>query len=57
MCIRMHLMLPLTISGNNYTFGEKSIKAISASASKDSTGAVHISLVNMDAHKEQDTYD
>jgi alpha-N-arabinofuranosidase len=48
------LMLPLTITSNNYTFGEKSIKAVSASASKDSTGVIHISLVNMDAHKEQE---
>ena len=48
------LMLPLTITGSNYSFGEKSIKAISASASKDSAGAIHISLVNLDAHKEQE---
>ena len=33
---------------------KKAIKAISASASKDSSGAVHISLVNIDAHKEQE---
>jgi len=48
------LMLPLTITGNNYQFGEKNIKAVSASASKDSTGTVHISLVNLDAHKDQE---
>ena len=48
------LMLPLIITSSNYTFGGKSIKAVSASASKDSTGAVHISLVNMDAHQEQE---
>ena len=48
------LMLPLTISCNNYTFGEKNLKAISVSASKDGAGAVHISLVNIDAHKEQE---
>ena len=48
------LMLPLTITSNNYTFGGKSIKAVSASASKDSAGAVHISLVNIDAHEEQE---
>ena len=48
------LMLPLTVSCNNYSFGEKSIKAVSVSASKDSSGAVHISLVNLDAHQEQE---
>jgi alpha-N-arabinofuranosidase len=48
------LMLPLTISCNNYAVGEKSLKAISVSVSKDSTGAVHISLVNLDAHKAQE---
>ncbi|HEY4967333.1 MAG TPA: alpha-L-arabinofuranosidase C-terminal domain-containing protein, partial [Puia sp.] len=32
------LMLPLTITSNNYAFGEKNIKAVSASASKDSSG-------------------
>jgi alpha-N-arabinofuranosidase len=48
------LMLPLTITSNDYTFGGKNIKAVSASASKDSAGAVHISLVNLDAHKEQE---
>jgi alpha-N-arabinofuranosidase len=47
------LMLPLTVNCNNYELGDKKIKAVSASASKDKNGAVHISLVNMDAHKEQ----
>jgi alpha-N-arabinofuranosidase len=48
------LLLPLTISCNDYVFGDKKIKAVSASASKDKNGAVHISLVNMDAQKEQE---
>ena len=48
------LLLPLTISCNDYTMGDKKIKAVSASASKDKTGTVHISLVNKDAHKEQE---
>ena len=48
------LVLPLSISCIDYVFGEKSMKVISASASKDITGAVHISLVNIDAHKEQE---
>jgi alpha-L-arabinofuranosidase len=48
------VMIPLTVSSNDYTLGEKSLKAISVSASKDSSGVVHISLVNLDAHKEQE---
>ncbi len=48
------LMIPLTVSGNDYVLGEKTLKAISASASKDHFGVLHITLVNIDAHKEQD---
>lgn len=48
------LMLPLTITSNDYSFGEKKLTAVSASASKDKNGAVHISLVNIDAHNEQE---
>ena len=48
------LLLPLTISSNDYAFGDKKIKSVSASASKDKAGDIHISLVNMDAHKEQE---
>jgi len=48
------LMLPITVTSNDYSFGEKKLTAVSASASKDKNGAVHISLVNIDAHKEQE---
>src|SRR6185436_19851070 len=48
------LMLPLTITSNDYSLGEKKVKAVSASASKDKNGAVHISLVNIDARAEQE---
>jgi alpha-N-arabinofuranosidase len=48
------LLLPLTITSNDYSQGEKKLKAVSASASKDKNGAVHISLVNIDAHTEQE---
>ncbi|HEV8271882.1 MAG TPA: alpha-L-arabinofuranosidase C-terminal domain-containing protein [Chitinophagaceae bacterium] len=48
------LMIPLTVSSNDFTLGEKKIKAVSASASKDKNGDVHISLVNIDAHNEQE---
>jgi alpha-N-arabinofuranosidase len=48
------LMLPITVTSNDYVSGEKKLKAVSASASKDKTGAIHISLVNIDAHSEQE---
>ena len=47
-------MIPLSITSNDYVFGDKKIQAVSASASKDKNGTTHISLVNMDANKEQE---
>ena len=48
------LMIPVSATSNDFAFGEKKIKAVSASASKDKNGDVHISLVNIDAHNEQE---
>lgn len=45
-------LLPLQFTSPQYTFGNESIPAINASASKDSTGAIHITLVNLDAGKK-----
>ncbi|MCP9753491.1 alpha-N-arabinofuranosidase [Ferruginibacter sp. HRS2-29] len=47
------LMLPLTVSSTDYILGDKKLPAVSASASKDKNGVVHLSLVNIDANKEQ----
>jgi alpha-N-arabinofuranosidase len=47
-------LVPLTIKCNDYVFGNEKLPAISASASKDSTGAMHISLVNIDSKNAQD---
>jgi len=47
-------MVPLTIKSNDYVLDNQKLKAVSASASKDSTGALHISLVNIDAKATQD---
>jgi alpha-N-arabinofuranosidase len=47
-------LIPLTIKSNDYVFGNEKLPAISASASKDSTGLVHISLVNIDPKATQD---
>jgi alpha-N-arabinofuranosidase len=48
------LLLPLTVSSNSYELNGKKIQAVSASASKNKNGVVHISLVNMDAKKSQE---
>jgi len=47
-------LMPLTLKNNNYTLGNQRLPAISASASKDSVGMTHISLVNIDPKKSQD---
>ena len=44
-------LLPMYIRSDNYTFGEQSVSAVSASASKDKAGAIHITLVNVDPNK------
>ncbi len=48
------LMLPLSVNSNDYVLGDKKMKAISASASRDKEGNIHISLVNIDARNDQD---
>ena len=47
-------MIPIEATGSDYAFGNKKLKAVSASASKDKNGAVHISLVNIDARNAQE---
>ena len=46
-------LIPVNITSNNYVFGNDTLKAVSASASKDKDGIVHISLTNIDAHQPQ----
>ena len=41
-------LIPITVTSGDYSFGNEKLKAVSASASKDSTGTIHISLVNID---------
>jgi alpha-N-arabinofuranosidase len=45
-------MLPVFFQSPDYTNGTQKIPAINISASKDSTGAVHISIVNLDPSKD-----
>lgn len=45
-------LLPITIKSPLYTYNGETLPALSASASKDKKGLVHISLVNIDSKKE-----
>jgi alpha-N-arabinofuranosidase len=47
-------LVPMTITSNSYALGNEKLPAVSASASIDSTGAMHISLVNIDSKTAQD---
>ena len=47
-------LIPITLKLNDYVLGGESLPAVSASASKDASGVVHISLVNIDGQKTQD---
>lgn len=46
-------MLPVQVQTNTYTFGNESLPAVSCSASKDSLGLTHVSLVNIDSKNTQ----
>jgi alpha-L-arabinofuranosidase len=49
------LMLPLAVTAENYTSGEKSIPALSASASKNSAGEINITVSNVNPLKAVST--
>jgi alpha-N-arabinofuranosidase len=46
-------LLPVSFTSSKYKQGGKEIDAVSISASKDSTGKIHITLVNADLNNEQ----
>ena len=48
------VMLPVTVASNKYILDKDMLDAVSVSASKDNSGTVHISLVNIDARNEQE---
>jgi alpha-N-arabinofuranosidase len=48
------LLLPASVRGGTYTIGERSLPAVSVSASRDRSGTTHISLVNIDPGHPQD---
>jgi len=45
-------LLPLDLKTPQYSFNGRNIAAVSATASKDNSGAIHISLVNIDPKNE-----
>ena len=47
-------LLPITLKSNDYVSGSEKLQAVSASASRDSLGVTHISLVNIDSKNSQD---
>ncbi len=46
-------LLPLNLESDNYAYGDETIPALSATASRDSNGQVHISLSNVHPHMDQ----
>ncbi|WP_258104656.1 alpha-N-arabinofuranosidase [Marinoscillum sp. MHG1-6] len=46
-------LIPLSFESPKYQFDGKELPAVSASASKDESGAIHISLVNIDSKNSQ----
>ena len=47
------MLLPFNIKTDDYTFANESLPAVSGSASKDSTGLIHISLTNINPKKDE----
>lgn len=47
-------LIPMTLTTTDYVFGSDKLPAVSASASRDAQGFVHISLVNIDASRPQE---
>lgn len=48
------MQLPVQVTSTDYTMGQEKLPAVSVSASRDSTGVTHITLVNIDAKKAHD---
>ena len=45
-------LIPVSVTCRNYEFNNETIPSINASASKDSNGKIHITLVNLDPNAE-----
>lgn len=44
-------LLPITLKTDDYQFGDQKLPAVSASASKDSSGFIHLSITNINSEK------
>mgnify|MGYP003892147099 CR=1 FL=1 len=44
-------LLPSTISTENYTLEDESVPALSATASKDANGKIHVTITNVNPNK------
>jgi len=44
-------LLPISLEEGSYTLGDESVPAVSASASRDSAGTIHLTLVNLDPNE------
>jgi alpha-N-arabinofuranosidase len=47
-------LLPAEVISEEYNFGEESVPALSASASKDDNGIIHVTITNLNPNKEID---
>ena len=47
------MLIPISLHSANYISGTDTLPAVSASASKDKKGVIHISIVNIDLHQKQ----
>jgi len=47
-------LLPIKISSEDYTYNDMAIPAVSASASKDAAGKIHVSICNLNPAKDID---
>jgi alpha-N-arabinofuranosidase len=45
-------LIPVELTAPQYTLGQSSVPSLSASASKDASGKVHVSIVNLDPNRD-----
>lgn len=48
------LRLPITLDAGRYTYGDRSMPAVSATASRDAAGRIHVTLTNIDPNQARD---
>ena len=48
------LHLPITLDAGRYTYGDRSMPAVSATASRDAAGRIHVTLTNIDPNQARD---